>query len=151
MNHPMRIYLDNCCYNRPYDDQSQIRIRIETQAKLYIQQLIREQKLELATSYVLLAENYANPFPLKQSSIKSFIDTNSTFFISRQLQEAVQEKATLFMKTGIKYVDACHVACAILANCDYFITTDRRLLRFQTDDLKLITPVDFVNLEEEYD
>ena len=151
MNHPMRIYLDNCCYNRPYDDQSQIRIRIETQAKLYIQQLIREQKLELATSYVLLAENYANPFPLKQSSIKSFIDTNSTFFISRQLQEAVQEKATLFMKTGIKYADACHVACAILANCDYFITTDRRLLRFQTDDLKLITPVDFVNLEEEYD
>ena len=20
----MRVYLDNCCYNRPYDDQSQI-------------------------------------------------------------------------------------------------------------------------------
>jgi len=38
----MRVYLDNCCYNRPYDDQTQMRINLETQAKLYIQQLIRE-------------------------------------------------------------------------------------------------------------
>ena len=30
-----RIYLDNCCFNRPYDDQSQPRIRFETQAKLH--------------------------------------------------------------------------------------------------------------------
>ena len=29
----MRIYLDNCCYNRPYDDQSKIRIRLETKMK----------------------------------------------------------------------------------------------------------------------
>ena len=26
----MRIYLDNCCFNRPYDDQSQLRILLET-------------------------------------------------------------------------------------------------------------------------
>lgn len=31
----MRIYLDNCSYNRPYDDQSQLRISLESQAKLY--------------------------------------------------------------------------------------------------------------------
>lgn len=27
----MRVYLDNCCYNRPYDDQSQMRIHLETE------------------------------------------------------------------------------------------------------------------------
>lgn len=43
----MRIYLDNCCYNRPFDDQSQIRIALESQAKLYIQRLIVEKKIEL--------------------------------------------------------------------------------------------------------
>ena len=32
----MRIYLDMCCFNRPYDDQSQARIRIETEAKVLI-------------------------------------------------------------------------------------------------------------------
>ncbi len=39
----MRIYLDNCCFNRPYDDQSQLRISLETQAKLYVQNLIKEK------------------------------------------------------------------------------------------------------------
>ena len=37
----LRIYLDNCCYNRPYDDQSQIRISLEAQAKIFIQNAVR--------------------------------------------------------------------------------------------------------------
>ena len=32
----VKIYLDNCCYNRPYDDQSQMRIYLETQEKMPI-------------------------------------------------------------------------------------------------------------------
>ena len=36
----VKIYLDNCCYNRPYDDQNQLKIELETKAKLYIQDLI---------------------------------------------------------------------------------------------------------------
>ena len=31
------IYLDNCIFNRLFDDQSSIRIKLETEAKLYIQ------------------------------------------------------------------------------------------------------------------
>lgn len=38
----MRVYLDNCVMNRPFDDQSHIRIRLEAEAKLYIQACIRE-------------------------------------------------------------------------------------------------------------
>ncbi len=53
----MKIYLDNCCFNRPYDDQAQIRISLETQAKLYIQELVKNKKLDLVTSYVLWYEN----------------------------------------------------------------------------------------------
>ena len=30
----MRVYLDNCCYNRPFDDQNQLKVRLETIAKL---------------------------------------------------------------------------------------------------------------------
>lgn len=39
----MRIYLDNCCYNRPYDDQENINVFLETQCKLYIQNLIKKK------------------------------------------------------------------------------------------------------------
>ena len=33
----MRIYLDNCCYNRPFDEQDDVRVRLETMAKLTVQ------------------------------------------------------------------------------------------------------------------
>lgn len=39
----MRIYLDMCCYNRPYDDQSQLKVALETQSKLHIQHLIEDR------------------------------------------------------------------------------------------------------------
>jgi hypothetical protein len=32
-----RIYLDNCCFNRPYDDQTILRNYLEAEAKTYIQ------------------------------------------------------------------------------------------------------------------
>ena len=36
----MRIYLDNCSYNRPYDDLSHLTVSLEAQAKLFIQEKI---------------------------------------------------------------------------------------------------------------
>ena len=48
----LRVYLDNCCYNRPYDDQSQLKISMEAQAKLEIQQQIRDGNLYLTVSYI---------------------------------------------------------------------------------------------------
>ena len=42
-----KIYLDNCCFNRPYDNQKQLRIKLEAEAKLFIQDLIVNKKLEL--------------------------------------------------------------------------------------------------------
>lgn len=39
----LRIYLDTCCFNRPYDDQSHIRNSLEAQAKLHIQSATRER------------------------------------------------------------------------------------------------------------
>jgi hypothetical protein len=32
----MKLYLDSCCYNRPYDDQTQERIHLEGEAVLAI-------------------------------------------------------------------------------------------------------------------
>lgn len=33
----MKIYLENCCFNRPFDDQNQLKIKLEAEAKLHIQ------------------------------------------------------------------------------------------------------------------
>jgi hypothetical protein len=49
----MRIYLDNCCFNRPFDNQAQTKIRLEAEAKLHIQDQIVNSAYELVWSYIL--------------------------------------------------------------------------------------------------
>ena len=49
----MRVYLDNCMFNQPFDNQAQIRIRLESEAKLYIQDNIKSKVIELIWSYIL--------------------------------------------------------------------------------------------------
>ena len=81
----MRIYLDNCSYNRPYDDQSQMRIYLETQAKLHIQDMIRQKQIELVTSYVLDFENSNNRSIQKKMAIEKFMKDYATLYVSNKL------------------------------------------------------------------
>ncbi len=69
------VYLDNCCFNRPYDDQSQVWINLETQAKLYIQKLIVDKKIEFVYSYMSRYENSQNPFKIRKDTIAIFSRT----------------------------------------------------------------------------
>lgn len=144
----MRVYLDNCCYNRPYDDQSQLRISLESQAKVEVQTAIRQGKIELATSYMGYYENDENPYEMRRLNIRDFQDDFGTIHVSENMDDKVDEMAREIEKAGIKHKDACHVACAILSDSDYFLTTDDRLLKYKSNRIKLINPVDFINLLE---
>ena len=52
------------------------------------------------------------------------------------------------MDTGIKLMDACHVACAIIGGCDYFISTDKRLLKYQTEQIRVVNPATYITEQE---
>ena len=140
----MRVYLDMCCYNRPYDDQSQLRIALESQSKLQIQSLIRDGKLELIGSYTLDYELSRNPYEMRRNAIARFIENNLSGYVGSNRADIIRPLAESIMETGVKEKDAYHVASAIYAKCDYFISTDIRLLKYQTDKIKLVTPVDFI-------
>lgn len=144
----MRIYLDNCSYNRPYDDQSQMRIHLETQAKLHIQDMIRKKQIELVTSYVLDFENSNNRSIQKRMAIEKFMKDYATLYVSNKHSDKFAEIADSIMETGVKEKDAYHVACALMAECDYFVTTDDRLLKFQSEKIKLVTPGEFIRRME---
>ncbi len=66
----MKVYLDNCCFNRPFDEQIQIRISLETQAKLYVQEEIKKGNIQLVWSYILDYENFFNPFEERRRVIQ---------------------------------------------------------------------------------
>lgn len=136
--------MDNCCYNRPYDNQSQIRIHLETQAKLYIQGLIKNDQIELVASYILEYENDKNTLMQRKQLIANFMNANESYYVGSERDEAIAKIAEPIIQTGIKEKDAYHVACAILAKCDYFITTDDRLLKHQISQLPLVTPCEFI-------
>ena len=143
-NRTIRIYLDNCCYNRPYDDQSQLMVSIETQCKLWIQKMIREGSYELVSSYMLRYECINSPFIDRKRAIIQFIDKYADYIVDVDRKNLIEERAQDIMSTGIKFKDACHVASAIFAGCDYFISTDKRLLRYKSEEIKLVSPVEFL-------
>ena len=147
----MRIYLDNCCYNRPYDDQSQMQVSLETQAKLYIQESIREKRYELVTSYILRYENSANPFNIRRTAIEAFIQKNSVVYVGSDKASDIDSLVKEIMSTGVKAKDAIHVACAIYSGCDYFISTDKRLLKYRTDRIRIVDPLEFIRMEDSND
>ena len=144
----MRIYLDNCCFGRPFDNQNFPRIAEETKATLTIQDEIKAGKIELVTSYMLHHENLQCPFDLRRRVVERFLKTHSSVYVSVSFAELVTAKAKIFISTGIKEKDACHVASAILAECDYFLTVDDRLLKLKSDEIVLINPVDFIKVLE---
>jgi len=146
----MKVYLDNCSYNRPFDDQSQMRIYLETQSKLYIQKLIHFGRLSLAVSYVSRYENGNSPFSKNKIAIEKFFE-NATTYIDIDKADKIEERANGIMKFGVKAKDALHISCAIEAKCDYFITTDDGILKkYKTGDIKVCSPVEFINIWEDF-
>ena len=121
----MKVYLDCCAYNRPFDDQSNNITRIETEAKLVIQQMVKDNKLTLIWSDVLDYENFDNPFDERRDKIGEWALLAS---IKVEMNEVVYENAKIYMKNGLKQKDAAHIACAVYANGDYFITVDKKIL-----------------------
>ena len=141
----LRVYLDNSCFNRPYDDQSQLRIELETKSKLFIQKLITDKKIDLVISYISELENSDNPFAVRQIAIEDFFKYS---VLNIEENDEIISIAENIKKTGVKTKDSLHVACAIFAECDYFLSTDKRLLKYQDKRISIINPVDFIFKEE---
>ena len=138
-----KVYLDNCCYNRPYDDQTQTRIKEETQAKMSIQRAIINGGLDLVTSTILYYENSRNDCWEARETIEEFMVHNEREYISME-SEAVKEIQKRVMKTGLKFYDSYHVACALCSSCDFFITVDDRILKRKFDSIEIVDPIQFL-------
>ena len=145
----MRIYLDNCALNRPFDDQSHIRIRLESEAKLYLQEKIKNREIEFIWSYILDVENNLNPFEEKKRTIQEW---KKFAIIDVEETANLVKVAKKFVAYGIKTKDALHVSSAITGKADYFVTTDDKLLKKLSvmNEIKSANPVDIVEEIDEY-
>ena len=146
----MRVYLDNCCYNRPFDEQGDMRVVLETLAKLQVQAKMRLGLLEYVWSDTLCLEVSRNPFRNRRDAISAWL-ADATIFI--ESSDDVVERGREIEQLGIKPKDALHLASAEKAGCDWFLTTDKGILKKvrQLGDLRIANPVEFMVWEKDND
>ena len=136
-----RVYLDTSTYNRPFDDQTQPKIFLETQAVVIILQMVEVRAVELISSSVLEYENSRNPYPIKEA-MSRYLQLAE---FRQEVNEAICQRAENLEQNGLQAIDALHIACAEVANSNYFITCDKRLLNWCSGlTMKVINPADFV-------
>ena len=140
----MRVYLDNCCYNRPFDEQSQLKVRLETVTKLAVQLMMATGVVQYVWSKTLDYEISFNPFEKRRAAIKwwkagatEYVETTEELVLRGEQIEAM----------GVKPKDALHLASAEKANCDFFLTTDRGVLnKVKTlGQMRILNPVQFIS------
>lgn len=143
----LRVYLDNCCYNRPFDDLSQLKVNVEANAKLYVQSLIKDRAVKLCYSYMSIAEILDCKIEYNKSNILGFIEEVDADYVGYD-KSKVAPLANEAISKGIKEKDANHVACAIIGECDFLLTTDKRLTKYETDKIRIVNPVEFIEFWE---
>ncbi|BAP57933.1 hypothetical protein THII_3636 [Thioploca ingrica] len=132
-------------FNRPFDDQKQIRIRLESEAKLYLQEPIKVGNLKLVWSYMMDFENEQNPFAERREAIKrwkkwALVDVSET--------AALLDQANRLITLGLNGKDALHVASAIEGQAQYFLTTDDKMMKklLGFNKIQVISPIEFIKV-----
>ena len=87
-----------------------------------------------------------SPYEDRKEYILGFIEANSVGFVGTARIDEIEFLVCEIMQAGIKKKDAAHLACSIIAGCDYFVTTDNRVLNYRTDKIKIVNPVRFIKI-----
>jgi predicted nucleic acid-binding protein len=131
----MKIYLDVCCLNRPFDDQTQDRIHLESEAVVIILKHVRSKDWEWIVSEVVDYEIGRIPESSRRQKVESLIP----YACHRlALDATILKRGTEIEEIGFGAYDALHLACAEHGNADVFLTTDDQLLRLATEKAEML-------------
>jgi predicted nucleic acid-binding protein len=141
----MRIYLDACSLQRPLDDRSQPRINVEAEAVLTILELVESGHLELLSSEALQFEIERIPDADRKASTREILALASNTI---ELADEIEVHAESLIKTGIKPMDALHLASASWTKADFFCTCDDKLFKkskkLKNLAVEVVTPLQLV-------
>lgn len=120
------VYLDACCLNRPFDDQSQPRIHIEAEAILLIFAQVSAEGCDWVGSEVLAYEIQQMPDMERKAHIQLLLQgLRRVVPLTRGIEQRGEELENL----GFTAYDALHIASAEAANVEVLLTTDDKMLR----------------------
>ena len=121
----LKIYLDCCCFNRPFDDASDDKVRLESEAIVTIIDRCEDGFWEICKSGALYDEFMEIQDKSKRQKVLSLYAAATSEI---RLNDDIIERARELMTFNVKPYDALHVAYAEAANADVFLTTDKKLI-----------------------
>jgi predicted nucleic acid-binding protein len=132
----MKLYLDACCLNRPFDDQRQPRIRLETEAILLILKKLEQHEWEWIGSDILKYElGQTNDLERRE---RLFLLAEQSHQIEK-ITDEILKHAEQLESSGFGSYDAIHLASAEQAKVDIFLTTDDRMRKNANRNKKLFS------------
>jgi hypothetical protein len=120
------VYLGACCLNRPFDDQTQERIRLESEAVLLILTRAEAGGLRWVGSEVLEYEIAQTPDPERRGRVLLLAAAAQ---VTVALGPAEEARGRHLEALGFRPFDALHIACAEGGRASLLLTTDDRFLR----------------------
>lgn len=146
----MKLYLDLCVYNRPFDYQGQERVALETSAFIYILEKIENAAYTLVTSEALIFENNKNTDEQRKMRVASYFQLAKEF---KNIDGSDMERVNALKRFRFSDVDALHIALAEKSGADYFITCDDEILKSYKQykasiNIDVVNIMEFIALEE---
>jgi predicted nucleic acid-binding protein len=121
-----KIYLDVCCLNRPFDDWTQERVRLEGEAILSIIERINLGNLKLLSSEAIAVELERLRNLSKKENILKILRVAEDII---KIDDDVEFRSQQLEQLGFGLYDSYHLACAEAGKVDIFLSTDDRLLK----------------------
>jgi len=122
----MKVYLDVCCLSRLFDDQTQDKIRLETEAIIGVLKRCVDGGWVLIGSDIIGLEISKNPDIVKKQKVLQLHDGSA---LRIKYNPTIKSRSEQFGKCGVKLFDSLHMASAEYAGADVFLTTDAQLLK----------------------
>ena len=123
----MLVYLDTNVYCRPFDDQSQERIRREATAFVELIELVQERKLDFLNSEILEFEIGRIKDRERLARVQSYLNLCSVKL--KGSEEQLELAKELERGCNLKGRDALHIAAACLGRAAYCVTCDDLVLK----------------------
>jgi predicted nucleic acid-binding protein len=122
----LKIYLDVCCLNRPFDDWTQERVRFEGESILNIVERMRAGQWQLVSSEAIAVELAKLRNLEKKENILKLLQLAR---VTIEIDEEIDLRSCQLEALGFGLYDSFHLACAEAASVDIFLSTDDRLIK----------------------
>ena len=131
----MKIYMDVCSLNRPFDSQDDERVRIEADAVLSILRKCEDGRWTLLGSEIIEYEISKSPDFEKREKVELLYSISKDRII---MNEKILERAKELERISFSGYDALHIASAEYGGADVFLTTDDGIIRKAKKNINII-------------